>query len=343
MELEITQLELRYAGLRIKDAGRVSRLAVSLMEQGQQTPVLVVSAGYPDGYVLVDGYARVEALRRLGQDTVQALVLRMDATEALVLAHRLECARRRTALEEGWLLKVLVEEHHLEPQAVARKLLRSPSWVSRRLALVRELPPAVQDRVRAGTVAAHAAMKGLVPLARANRVACERLGEVIAEEGLTTREAERLCTGFRQGDAKQREQILSHPRLYLRAAEEVARKDPPLSGDPEDLLVRDVEALGGLCRRVRQRLVSQPRERSRRRLERTWRETSGLFAGLAQDMEEVLDAGRGHADGGARPARPGTRDEGDRRRAEDLPQRGQAHPPQRPGGGAEAGTGGESG
>ena len=41
------------------------------------------------------------------------------------------------------------------------------SWVSRRLALVHELPEAIQERVRRGEVGAHGAAKYLVPLARA--------------------------------------------------------------------------------------------------------------------------------------------------------------------------------
>lgn len=54
MEIELHQLELRYAALRIKEAGHRARLVASLAQHGQQTPVLVV-AGDQESFVLVDG------------------------------------------------------------------------------------------------------------------------------------------------------------------------------------------------------------------------------------------------------------------------------------------------
>jgi hypothetical protein len=53
---------------------------------------------------------------------------------------------------------------------------RSVSWVSRRLGLVTDLPPAVQEQVRLSAIGAHAAMKYLVPLARANASAAQQRG-----------------------------------------------------------------------------------------------------------------------------------------------------------------------
>jgi len=52
--------------------------------------------------------------------------------------------------------------------------------VSRRLALVGELPASVQSHVRSGAIGAHAAMKYFVPLARANGGDCIKLADAIA-------------------------------------------------------------------------------------------------------------------------------------------------------------------
>jgi hypothetical protein len=82
--------------------------------------------------------------------------------------------------------------------------------VSRRLALVEELPETIQEHVRRGELPAHAAMKHLVPFARANPEACERLVAAIAGKGLTNRQIGQLyavavlaqavleCFAFRQ-------------------------------------------------------------------------------------------------------------------------------------------------
>jgi hypothetical protein len=58
-------------------------------------------------------------------------------------------------------------------EQLVHRLCRSESWVSRRFALLDVLAASAQDRVRAGTGPAHAAMKYLVPLARANQRQCE--------------------------------------------------------------------------------------------------------------------------------------------------------------------------
>ncbi|MBM4346376.1 MAG: chromosome partitioning protein ParB, partial [Deltaproteobacteria bacterium] len=61
VELELGQLDCKYAGLRV--AAPASALLASLSEFGQQTPVLVVGgADNGTGAVLVDGYRRKAAL-----------------------------------------------------------------------------------------------------------------------------------------------------------------------------------------------------------------------------------------------------------------------------------------
>ena len=70
MDLEFHQIDLRHGDLRIRDESRRRRLIASIAELGQQTAVIVVAEA--DRYVLIDGYLRVEALRRLGRDTVVA-------------------------------------------------------------------------------------------------------------------------------------------------------------------------------------------------------------------------------------------------------------------------------
>ncbi len=53
------------------DAGKVEALAESILDKGQETPIQV----RPDKgrYVLVTGLHRLEALRALGEETIQAL------------------------------------------------------------------------------------------------------------------------------------------------------------------------------------------------------------------------------------------------------------------------------
>ena len=71
MELELSQLDLRYAELRRRNSRRERQLLASLGEHGQRNPVVVVRADTDGRYILVDGYKRVRAIKRLAIDTVR--------------------------------------------------------------------------------------------------------------------------------------------------------------------------------------------------------------------------------------------------------------------------------
>lgn len=283
MQLELWQLDLEYSQLRIGDAGRQARLLASLAEHGQQQPVLVVREG--ERYVLIDGYGRVAALRRLDRDTVEAVVLDMSRPQALALCLRLERDRVRSVIEEAWVIRELMRDH--AQRDVACLLGRSTSWVSRRLALIEKLPGSVEEAVRRGVVPAQAAMKYLVPLARANSVQCERLVAALSGRRLSVRQIAVIYAGWRAGTATQRERIAGDPLLYL----EVEQKAVDSEGDTtataapgeqrERGLVRDMQALSGISRRVghslgeREKQVPWPAA-----LRLAWQQAQASFAAL---------------------------------------------------------------
>ena len=199
MDLEFHQLDLRYEELRVRRPSARTRLLASLAERGQQVPIVVIAlADEPNRFLVIDGYKRIRALRRLRRDTVRATVWDMDETEALILDRSLRTAEGETALEQGWLLSELHRSFGLSFEDLARRFDRSVSWVSRRLALVKELPESVQQHVREGKIGAQAAMKYLVPMARANRYACERLAEKIAHHQFSTGEVGLIYAAWRK-------------------------------------------------------------------------------------------------------------------------------------------------
>jgi len=55
------------------DEARVMELAEDIMENGQKVPIRVRADG--DAYVLIEGFHRLEALRALGEATVNATVV----------------------------------------------------------------------------------------------------------------------------------------------------------------------------------------------------------------------------------------------------------------------------
>lgn len=301
VELEIGALDLRYGHLRIEEVTGIARLAASLLEHGQQSPVLVVSGERAGEHVLIDGYRRVAALRSLARDLVRAVVLPLGEADALVLSHRLETSRRRSALEQAWLVRELLDRHGKSQSVLAVEIGRSTSWVSRRLALVRELPGPVQERVRRGQLCAHGAMRYLVPLARANAAQCQQLVGNLEGERLSARRMEQLYRAWRGADATGRARIATHPLVMLRAHDEMMRE--PAASPDEQALVRDLAMLGSIGLRAQRRLREAGRERPRliesQAVQRAWRQARTSIEGLGEQLraERHDGAGPGHASG----------------------------------------------
>ena len=304
MQVEISQLERRYARLRIRDTAQDAKLLASLARDGQQSPVTVVAATEPERFVLIDGYARVAALTKLARDLVEVVVLSLSEAEALVRAHRLEGERRRSALEDGWLLQELIDRHGLSLAQLATRLGRSRSWVCRRLALVTVLPTSVQERVRRGQLSAQVATRYLVPLARANAPQCESLVANLAGYRPTVREAKQLYVAWRRGDETQRKRIVESPRLFLKAAE----ADEPMD-EVSARLLADLRALGAAARRSERRVdegvYRDAGGHVRLRLMHAWSAArrSVQSLGTATSSWESPDAGPGDPDRYPAPAR----------------------------------------
>src|SRR5438874_9456220 len=147
MKLEFQQLDRRYEHLRVRNPERQRRLLASLAASGQQTPIVVVAVAERSDhqYLVIDGYKRVAALEQLGRDRVEAVVWEMSEADALVLDRSMRLSEQETALEQGWLLSELEQRFGYRLEDLARRFDRSVSWVSRRLALVEQLPEAVQQ------------------------------------------------------------------------------------------------------------------------------------------------------------------------------------------------------
>jgi ParB-like chromosome segregation protein Spo0J len=278
VELDLHQLALRHDDLRIRGADRRRRLIASVAEVGQQVPVIVIREGAE--FVLIDGYLRVEALRRLHRDTVRATTWPVTEPEALV-HHRHLAATEHTAIEDAWLLARL-RTHGLTLDDLAARLCRSKSWVSRRLALLDDLAVAAQAAVRAGRVPPHAAMKYLVPLARANRRQCEALLAGLGETRVTEREVGLLYRAWRAADAPTRQRIVTEPLLCLRALQAAACVD---EDDEAATLLKDLTTLAAIAWRARRRVHHGGGPTADHT--KAWSAAADAFASLGAALEEL--------------------------------------------------------
>ena len=277
VDVDLHQLELRHRDLRLHDGKQRRQMIGSVAEIGQQVPVIVVGDG--DRYVLIDGYLRVEALHRLHRDTVMATAWSLTEVEALI-HHRHLSIVKRGAIEDAWLLGRL-REHGLTMDELARRLCRSKSWVSRRLGLLDALAATAQERVRAGTVPPHAAMKYLVPLARANKRQCEQLLAGLGDTPVSDRELGALYLAWRRADRAGKERITAEPLLFLRALS--STKDAGAADPPS--LHKDLTALAAMAWRASRQVRDGGRFTAE--LTKAWRAASEAFAALGAAIEEM--------------------------------------------------------
>jgi ParB family chromosome partitioning protein len=254
LQIEFHQLELRYEAVRRTSPGKERLLLGSLSETGQQMPVVVVRASQADRYVLVDGYKRVRALKRLSQDSVRATVWEIEEPEALLMERLMRCSEPESALEQGWLLRELRDRFGMSIAELGRRFDRTPSWVSRRLGLISELPEPIQKLVSTGAISAHAAMKCLLPLARANTEHCLALASAVAWAKLSSRQMAEIYAAYQCGGEQARERLLSEPLLYLRSLEQGRGADRQQRSELE-LLLSELGTLSSVARRASRRLM----------------------------------------------------------------------------------------
>jgi ParB family transcriptional regulator, chromosome partitioning protein len=128
------------------DEETLGSLADSIREVGLLQPVLVRPAG--DGFELIAGERRWRAARRVGLQTIPALVRETDDSTALeeALVENLQ-REELNPLEEAAAYQQLIEDFSLTHDQVAARVGKSRASISNMLRLL-QLPPAIQKGVR---------------------------------------------------------------------------------------------------------------------------------------------------------------------------------------------------
>jgi len=290
--LDIGQLDLRYAHTRIRRPEALLSLMRSLEQWGQIRPVSVVPSD-PPCHILVDGYLRVEALRRCGKDMVLAEVWLCGEVEALLQVLMRVQERRWEALEQAALIRELHDRHDLSQDRIARLLGKDKSWVCRRLSLLFGLSDEILEAVRSGRISSWAASRVLAPLARANPEHAKALSRILLEEPLSTRDLGELFRHYQKANRKQRERMVLDPVLFLKAlrAKEEESRIHSLKDGPEGKWLRDMKLAGHILVRLTKELPSviYPGQQNldRRLLLTAFEETKSVFLSLEQHIQEA--------------------------------------------------------
>src|SRR5436190_15645877 len=167
------------------DEESLAALAESIREVGVLQPVLVRAGG--DGFELIAGERRWRAARRIGLQTIPAIVRTADDAAMLQQAIVENVQREQlNPLEEAAAYQQLIEDFALTHDEVAARVGRSRATITNTLRLL-QLPPAIQRALKEGGLRmGHA--RAL--LATPDRAFQEQLARRIVAEDLSVREVE---------------------------------------------------------------------------------------------------------------------------------------------------------
>jgi ParB/RepB/Spo0J family partition protein len=255
--MSIAELGDELSSLRMCDPSALQSMRRSLARHGQLTPVIAYrreSASTPCVQI-IDGFKRLRGAQALEwpELSVSVIVVASDI-EAKVRIAELHDGRALTEIEEAWLVHSLCREHGLMQGAVAQKLGRHKSWVSRRLMLVEALDAAVQADVRLGLLAVRAAV-ALAQLPRGNQPAA---AEVVVRRGLAVRQTEQLVSELiAASDAGELARILEAWNDGSRVPAERSAQRRRTRTEAEWMLA-DIAALCRIAARLQARLLGTP-------------------------------------------------------------------------------------
>lgn len=145
-EVALTQIDQRYATLRLVEPEELSRIRGSIERLGILSPVLVATAIEDTRLVLVDGFKRVRIVTDRGDVAIWVRRIAVDATAAKVAMIAANAGHRGLCdVEEAWIVRSLCRDHELTQADVGKALRRDKSWVCRRLMLAERLEEVLQE------------------------------------------------------------------------------------------------------------------------------------------------------------------------------------------------------
>lgn len=250
-QIELTQLDLRYAHTRVFKEKELVRMQNSLQRFGQIAPV-VVTKGQAGVFVLMDGYKRVTAFKQIRAATVWSEIWDMDEEKALLAVLARDDARRWEAVEQAAVIQELHQTHQFSISEIARRIGRHKSWVKRKLDLLAFLPEEILKAVLSGRISIWAASRIMVPLARANASQAKILSEKLEQAPLSTRHLAAFYEHYKEANREVREKMIEDPHLFIKAlsAKEGEAEAAQLQGGPEKAFLKDLKIVNNILKRL---------------------------------------------------------------------------------------------
>ncbi len=250
-EVELSALDLRYEGFRMRNDALEARLLSSIAQSGIEEPLEGVDR--QGASILLNGFKRYRCARKLGIEMLPYTSLGED--EAVGIMSLLRTSNNKTLgiLEQAGFIDELKNLHRMGVTEIAAELCRSKAWVSMRLGFIGEMSAKVRQKLFAGAFPVYPYMYTLRQFMRMNGVKKSEVEDfVVALSGkrLSVRDIEQLAHGYFRGPESFREEIRSgNIALSLDRMRRVSA-DPDGCNDFERALLKDLEITQKYMQRV---------------------------------------------------------------------------------------------
>src|SRR6266542_2211991 len=238
--VELSQLDLRYEGCRLKSAAAEARLLAAIAQAGIQEPLQGVEVS--STRILLNGFKRLRCAKKLHIHTAAFVALATDETAGIVCLLRAANDHALSLLEQARFLDELKGVGGLSVAEIAQQVGRSPAWVSLRLGVLAELSPVVRAALFDGAFPVYSYLYTLRPFRRLNGAPLvEEFVTALRGKKLSAREIEHLAHGFFRGPESFREEIRKgHLTLPLQQLKDLP-EDPDGCSEFERLFLADLE------------------------------------------------------------------------------------------------------
>ena len=256
-DLEVSHLDLRYEGHRLRQPRLEQGLLSTIAREGIREPLQGIhNASVP---ILLDGFKRLRCARQLHLRVVPFVSWGTDEVGGIVRLLRAGRSHALHLLEEARFVDELRSARGLSVAEIAGQLSRSKAWVNLRLGMIAQLTPVVREALFAGDFPVCSYLYTLHAFRRLPEFCAGDLDafvHALRGKKLSVREIEGLAHGFFRGPPSFRAEILAgNLSLPLRQIEDAPR-DPDACSEFERVFLQDLE----LTARSLLRIITKSRD-----------------------------------------------------------------------------------
>lgn len=214
-QVEISSLDLRYQGCRMRCPGTEKALLLSILDKGIRDPLQGIDT--QQCRILLDGFKRYRCANKLGIGIVPYRSLSSDEATGIIELIRMSNATSLSILEQAKLIDELKSVHHMSVSEIARLVDKSKGWVGMRVGIIGQMSPLVTSKIFGGKFPVYAYMYTLRPFIRMNGINKKEIDEFVgsvAGKKLSIRDIELLAHGYFKGSDELRRQIKSGNILW---------------------------------------------------------------------------------------------------------------------------------